>query len=244
MSRRQPPGLVTLGAFALLLAACRSAGSPVRVAAPSATVPTATPGAAAGSRPSSPNHSAAAATSPPTSANGDGLETVEVTGRVIDTGIDARQQGAGGIGAFNSHAVAGGHVWLASPNGLVRLDPAEGSATLIDDERGASVAATEDGLWRAAFYENRIRALRGAVGRATLGPRPGRPAQHLRDRRRRLGLRACERGRAQAGPGHRQDARARHRDVRGLLWRGGLRDGRGPAVRGGVEGRIGGRAGS
>ena len=137
------PTLPARPPLAVLVAACASTGSPVRVAAPSATAPTATPGGAAGSRSSTPNHSAAPATSPPPSAaGGDGLETVEVTGRVIDTGIDARQTGTGGIGAFNSHAVAGGYLWLASPNGLVRVDPVAGSAMLIDDERGASVAAT------------------------------------------------------------------------------------------------------
>ena len=96
-----------------------------------------------------------------------GLPTTEATGVVIDTGIDATNTGTGGIGGFNSEAVAGGYLWLASPNGLAQIDPATNEVRMIDTLRGAIISTSANRLWRAAFFEDKVRGYEVPSGRGT-----------------------------------------------------------------------------
>jgi outer membrane protein assembly factor BamB len=83
---------------------------------------------------------------------------------IIDTQIHEKKDLPG---FFNQIAVAGGDIWLGSPAGLVRVDPADSSSKIIDTDAGAWVSGQGDALWRAAFYFDTLKRYDATTGRVT-----------------------------------------------------------------------------
>ena len=76
---------------------------------------------------------------------------LDITGQdVDDTGLVWET----GDADMTARPVAGTLVrapWLAAPTGLSVIDPTTNVATVVDRDRGASISAAGDGLWRSAF---------------------------------------------------------------------------------------------
>jgi streptogramin lyase len=51
----------------------------------------------------------------------------------------------------NDHAVAGGSIYLGSPQGLMRIDPQSNQASIVDHDPGSALSGLQDTLWRAAW---------------------------------------------------------------------------------------------
>lgn len=85
---------------------------------------------------------------------------------VIETGLQGKQGDLAGF--VNSITVAGGAIWLGSPAGLVRADPATNTASVVDTDAGANVSGLGDDVWRTAFYFNAVSRYDATSGRRTL----------------------------------------------------------------------------
>lgn len=97
-----------------------------------------------------------------------GLPSLLVHGAtVMDTGL--RPTSPDDIFAGVISAVGGGDsVWLASPLGLVRVDPSSNVVTVVDRDPGANVSTYRDDLWRAGYNTGKVMRYSVATGHRTL----------------------------------------------------------------------------
>ena len=90
---------------------------------------------------------------------------------VIETNLDVSE-----LPSFSSAAEARGRLWLASRQGLFRIDPATNVAERIDDRPGSWLVTDGDSLWRIAYGGDVLRrydARTGQLVASTDVPGPG-----------------------------------------------------------------------
>ena len=100
----------------------------------------------------------------------------------------------------NDHAVAGGSIYLGSPQGLMRIDPRSNQVSIVDHDPGSALSVLRDTLWRAAWATGDVYRY-DAVERSANARDQGFPScGHLRVRRRGMGCRARSRRHRSARP--------------------------------------------
>jgi streptogramin lyase len=147
----------------VLLAAC---GQPATNANPSGSENARSAAVSASPTPS-------IATASPLPAAGDPerrAEDVEPAA-VIDSGLDLSE-----LQAFGSAVPVGDSLWLASRQGLFRLDPASNTLERLDDRPGPWIVGDDSAVWRIAYGQNVLRrynATTGELEQSVDVPRPG-----------------------------------------------------------------------
>jgi streptogramin lyase len=88
-------------------------------------------------------------TSSPTPSPAAGATTARPTAESSSDG-QATQMIFTAYGA-NDHAIAGGSIYLGSPQGLMRINPQSNQVSIVDHDPGSSLSVLGDTLWRAAW---------------------------------------------------------------------------------------------